>query len=570
MPGAIAFEPMGIGDLLRRSRHVVPPNQRSYAWESRNVRDLLQDINAEMTRSSPDLPEYFLGTIVLVEGKNGKPPSISDGQQRLATTSIILARIRDILKEMGQADRASSIENDFLTKIDFDTGEGKPQVGLNVEDNTFFTEVILKSYPHDVTEAAFMRASNKRLLAASKTAYDYLKNAVTGFGDANKTPYLGQWLRFIKERTHIIAVTVPDENQAFRLFETLNDRGVKAGQVDLLKNYFLETAGSDRISETHSLWSELTGKIEAQYPDEDDQLILYLRHLWITKYGHTIEKELSTKIRANITSPSLSANFIYEANQASLVYIALSEPSHPLWNDYKNATREYLNTIIRHLKVTQIKPLLFAIAMRFTPEETTKAFRFALSISVRFLIVGGRGGFLDEHYAAKAHDVGTGKITKASELREAMASIVPTNKQFEDAFSTARVSKGYLARYYLRAIEKTLRDDPDPEFVVNDDYDATNLEHIVPIKPSSDWHMSADEAASAHTLIGNMTLLSAKINVEIGNQSFQEKVKSYSQSSYIITNSLEKIIGGFGLEEIKIRQLELAKLAVKTWPLTFV
>jgi hypothetical protein len=568
MPGTIAFEPMGIGDLLRRSRHVVPPNQRSYAWEPRNVRDLLQDINAEMTRSALVAPEYFLGTIVLVEGKEGKPPSISDGQQRLATTSIILARIRDILKEIGQTQRASSIESEYLLKVDFDTGDVKPQIGLNIEDNAFFTEVILKPYPHGVPESTFLRASNKRLLAASKTAYEYLKNLVDGFHENNKTSYLGQWRTFIKERTHVIAVTVRDENQAFRIFETLNDRGVKASQVDLLKNFFLEISG-ERMAETHSLWTALTGKIEAQFPDEDDQMILYLRHLWITKYGHTVEKDLSTRIRSNITSPALAANFVFEANKSSLDYIALTEPSHPKWNNYKNATREYLNTISRHLKVTQIRPLLFAIAIHFSPEEATKAFRYAVSISVRFLIFGGRGGFLDEHYAAKAHEIGSGKITKARELRESMSNIVPTDKQFEDAFASARVAKGYLARFYLRAIEKTLDEDPDPEFVANDDYDATNLEHIVPVNPSSDWALSPDEAASVQTLLGNMTLLSAKMNVALGNQPFSKKVEVYKTSNYKLTNRLEKYGSTFGVDEIKARQAEMAKLAVKTWPLTF-
>lgn len=208
--------------------------------------------------------------------------------------------------------------------------------------------------------------------------------------------------------------------------------------------------------------------------------------------------------------------------------------------------------------------------MHFEPEEATKAFRYAVSISVRFLIFGGRGGFLDEHYAAKAHDIGVGTITKARELRESMASVVPTDKQFGDAFSTARVSKGYLARYYLRAIDKVMDDDPEPEFVANEDYDATNLEHIVPIKPGPEWGgMKPDEAGSVQTLIGNLTLLSAKKNVAIGNAPFKDKVKIYRYSGYTITNSLEKFGDTFGVEQIKKRQAEFAALAVKAWPITF-
>jgi hypothetical protein len=75
-------------------------------------------------------------------------------------------------------------------------------------------------------------------------------------------------------------------------------------------------------------------------------------------------------------------------------------------------------------------------------------------MSVRFLIYGGRGGFLDEHYAARANLIGTGKITKASELRESLKNELPTDSQFEQAFSTARVSKAYLARYYLLPLIK--------------------------------------------------------------------------------------------------------------------
>jgi hypothetical protein len=569
MASQITFEPIGIGDLIRRGRHVVPPNQRSYAWEERNVLDLLQDLNGEMNQDpAKGAQEYFLGTIVLVDNKDGRPPQISDGQQRLATTTIIIARIRDIYNEIGQSARASSIQSDYVSKIDLESAETKTQISLNTEDNSFFSDIILHKYPHIVPENSYIRYSNRRLLQASKIAYEYLKKLIEGFSEDVRPAVLTRWIMFIKEKTHVVAVTVPDENQAFRLFETLNDRGVKASQVDILKNYFLQMSG-ERINETHAQWTDLTGKIEAYFQDKDDQMILYLRHLWITKHGHTIEKELSAKIRSKIHSEAMAASFISEANSASVDYIALSEPSHPKWLNYKSTTREYLNTIIRHLKIEQIKPLLFAISMRFSPDEANKAFKYAVSISVRFLIYGGRGGFLDEHYASKAFDIGTGKITKAKELRDAMSEIVPTDKQFEEAFATARVSKAYLARYYLRAIDKTLKADPEPEFVANEDYDAANLEHIIPMRPSEGWAIAVDELANVQQLIGNMTLISAKKNVALGNKAFAEKVGVYKESTYMITNQLEKYGADFGVEHAKARQAELAKIAVKTWSLKF-
>jgi hypothetical protein len=284
------------------------------------------------------------------------------------------------------------------------------------------------------------------------------------------------------------------------------------------------------------------------------------------------KKELSAKIRDRITGEMRAVTFVAEANTAANDYIALTDIGRPKWNEYNNRTGEYLNTIARYLKVEQIKPLLFAIARYFLPSEADKAFRYAVSISVRFLIYGGRGGFLDEHYAARAHDIGSGKITRARELRElreAMREAVPSDAAFAAAFATAKISKGYLARYILRAIDKTLRDDPDAEFVANEDYDATNFEHIIPVNPGSNWTISQEDASIAQNMIGNLTLLAAKKNVKIGNSSFTEKKTAYRESGYKITSDLENFQDDFGLPEVRKRQSELAEAAVETRPLTF-
>jgi uncharacterized protein with ParB-like and HNH nuclease domain len=89
MAGKIEFSSSGIGELLRRGRLRVPPNQRAYAWDEKYVLALLQDFSGAI--KDPD-EDYFLGTIVLT-GAKGEVPEVSDGQQRLATTTIILARI---------------------------------------------------------------------------------------------------------------------------------------------------------------------------------------------------------------------------------------------------------------------------------------------------------------------------------------------------------------------------------------------------------------------------------------------------------------------------------------------
>lgn len=129
------FESPGIGKLLRQGRLEVPANQRSYAWRDTHVRNLLQDLNEAVRRNSTD--EYFLGTVVLIQ-KLGEPPSIVDGQQRLATTSILLARIRDHLLSINRKAAADFIEESFLSNIDLQTEQRVSRLKLNLEDNEFF------------------------------------------------------------------------------------------------------------------------------------------------------------------------------------------------------------------------------------------------------------------------------------------------------------------------------------------------------------------------------------------------------------------------------------------------
>lgn len=149
-----------------------------------------------------------------------------------------------------------------------------------------------------------------------------------------------------------------------------------------------------------------------------------------------------------------------------------------------------------------------------------------------------------------------------------MAKHVPTDTEFESAFGTARVSRTHLARYYLRAIEKTRKHDPQPEYVPNDDVADINLEHVLPLNPSADWNIDAETAKASQKLLGNMVLLKAGQNKDIANKTFAEKKVILAASGYQTTSEVAAY-EQWTNTEIKERQAALAKSAVETWPLTF-
>jgi hypothetical protein len=562
------FENKGIGALLRDGRLVVPPNQRSYAWEDRHIQNLLQDLNEAITN---DDDEYFLGTIVLIEPSKAVP-WIADGQQRIATVTVLLARIRDRLFVLKRDAGAREIDNQFLRNTDMETEEQVPRLTLNLEDNDYFKANVLPSPAENGFDAAARlknasRPSNRRLLRASELIEQFIDDLLKPVRHENQTAILVRWVKFLEHSTALVIVRVSDEIGAYRIFETLNDRGLRASQADILKNYFFSKSGN-RLPEAQMMWSTITTAIEALGDDESERLVTYLRHYWVTTHGPTKDRELAAKIKDEITGETKTLQFLRDASIAVQDYVALWSSRHPKWLAYSAITRQSVETIASHLRIQQIRPLLFAVARHFDSVEAEKALRLFVSWSVRFLIYGGRGGMLDTQYSLRAMDVGTKRITKARELREAMKDYVPTDAEFEEAFATTRVSRAHLARYYLRAIDKTIKADPQPEYVANEEADQITLEHVMPQTPDHGWMADEESAQAAQRLLGNMVLLRANQNHALGNASFERKRAVFKDSAYNVTNQL---VGyqQWTMDEIRDRQGKLAKIAVKTWSLSF-
>jgi hypothetical protein len=551
----IGFEHKGIGEVLAQNRLAVPLNQREYSWEDEHVRDLLTDFaNAVSGKHGT----YFLGTIVLT-GK-GEVPEVSDGQQRLATTSILLAAIRDYFGDTKDNKRKAHIEDQYLRTTDIETTESVPKLTLNVDDNAFFTKYIVDG-DHTVAPS---KPSHQRIKHAAELAEEHIQQILKPHAEAVRTQRLLEWIKFLREGAEVIVLRVPDQMNAFVMFETLNDRGLKASQADLIKNYLLSFCDK-KIQEGQQKWAQMLGVLESL--GQDDITVTYLHHLLILKTGPTKEREIFDKVRQLVNSQGRALEFLEEAADGANDYAALFNSDHKKWNEYGTTTRKHISTINRDLRVLQLRPLMFAVSRHFTVKEAKIAFRLLVFWSVRFLVVGGRGGLLDRNYSVRANEIAVGTIKTALQLKNALTDILPADGLFEAAFAETRISQGFLARYLLRALQLKAQDDKEPENVPNDEEQYINLEHILPDSPNGDWkHIDPDTAAALHKRLGNMVLLQAKVNTLIGNTSFAEKKKVFRQSSYSLTQAVAKY-DKWTAPEIKDRQVKLAKLAVETWPL---
>lgn len=158
-------------------------------------------------------------------------------------------------------------------------------------------------------------------------------------------------------------------------------------------------------------------------------------------------------------------------------------------------------------------------------------------------------------------------VANATALRDALAKSVPANAEFEDEFRNARVSKDYLARYYLRQLERGVNSDLGG-LVVSDSTADITLEHVLPENKTADWsHFDDDTHASYVNRLGNLCLLAEDDNASLGNGSFAAKKKAYRKSSLKLTRDIASETA-WTTKEVEARSAKLASLAVKTWPLS--
>jgi hypothetical protein len=283
----------------------------------------------------------------------------------------LLAAIRDYFVRTKNEIRAASIEQDYLATTDLETEQTVPRLTLNVDDNAFFTKYVLSRPNSGERTVEPTKESHKRIKAAADLACEYVESIVAPVKETARAQTLISWVSFIKDYAQLISLTVPDHLNAFVMCETLNDRGLKASQADLLKNYLFSHAGT-QIQEAQQRWAHMLGALESL--SVDDIVVTYLRHFVICANGPgsgpTKERELFERVKNTVGSKQKSLEFLGNLANGATPYSALFNPEHSIWNPYGRTTRGHIRAVLE-LGVEQIRPLMFAVLTHF-PEEEAK------------------------------------------------------------------------------------------------------------------------------------------------------------------------------------------------------
>jgi hypothetical protein len=557
--GRITYNMLGLASLLQQDEFTVPIYQRAYAWTADEVDDFWSDIKHALDSKDED---YFLGSLVLTPSEDGRRLTVIDGQQRLATCSILLAALRDVWNDNDEPERAEHVQNTYLSTFDLKNKEKVPRLILNEEDDPFFRDRIVGRGDEEPT-----RESHERIASAYDDLRSTLADDFSSYGKAGEQRLL-DWLDYLEKGASVITVEVPTEADAFVIFETLNTRGAELTIGDLLKNYLFMRAG-DRLETIKTAWVSTLTALDISA--ENEVFVTFLRHHWSSKQGAVRERDLYRSIRDNITTASQAVKYAQEMVKAARFYAALRSSSHEYWTEsgFTTTTRDNVETLSR-LELEQNRPLLLAVMQHFSKGELKKTLHATVNWSVRGIVVGGIGGGRTERaYCDAAVKVRSGTIKSTAALLKELGSIVPDDATFKEEFKTTRQTKSRLSRYLLLALERTKIGQKQPELVPNKNEDEVNLEHILPRNAkAADWPSFApEEVAVWSQRLGNHCLLRKKENTSIGNKPWSTKQPVLKASSLKLTKEAGNK-SDWTAKEIVARQAKLADLAVKTWPRT--
>ena len=551
----IGFDQSGLGTFLKSYQLEVPPNQREYAW-TEEVTELFRDYSKALSEDT----DYFLGTIVTIPRDDGTL-EVVDGQQRLATTALLLAAMRDHLQRRGETMLVEAINNDFLTGIDRPQRARIPKLKLNVDDNDLFKAIVVASGTNPLPDAT--RPSHHRLIAAFREAQQHVRKIVAPFDDKDHGDVLERWVSFIQHRALAVLLKVPDDADAYKMFETLNDRGLRTSQADLVKNYLFGKSGN-RITEVQSRWAYMRGTLEAL--DEEDITITFLRHSLVVLRGYLSAAEVYDAVQDIARANQSTVTFAAHLESLAPVYVATFNPENERWNDYPPAVRAAIE-VFNLLNIRPMRALLLAISAKMDKSEAAKAFQHLISVGVRLLIAATiRSGSVETPLSIAAKDIFDVKIQTSQQLKAQLKALTPSDAQFREAFERARVSSARLGRYYLRSLEMAARAEREPWFIPQSDRSVINLEHVLPQKPEGQWPQFSDEEVAQYVnRLGNLVLLQASDNSTQRSASFAAKKQVYGRAPYLLTKRLADL-DHWTTASILERQNYLAELAVTTWP----
>lgn len=272
----IEGSPKNLKQLLQNTKYSIHYYQREYMWQRKHIEELIDDLTSEFLEyyhpgdSRPavaDYGAYFMGSIVLA----GRENAIIDGQQRFSSLTLLLMYLNNRLKSIGQS-------YNMIETMIFSESFGSKSFNINVDDRQDCMNAIFNDTDFDITGVG---ESVKNLYGRYQDIQDVFPADITD-------DMLLHFCDWVAEKVFFIEIVATTEQDAHKIFVTMNDRGLSLTSTEMLKGYLLSEIKSDSIREKmNGLWKE---KVLTLKKDDDKGDETFIKAWLRAHYAETIRE----------------------------------------------------------------------------------------------------------------------------------------------------------------------------------------------------------------------------------------------------------------------------------------
>jgi hypothetical protein len=363
----------------------------------------------------------------------------------------------------------------------------------------------------------------------------------------------------LEKRVQILVAVASGIQEAYVIFETLNDRGADLTTADLLKNYLFSASGG-YLSTVEHKWIQVESAFE-----KPEDLVRLIRFELISRVGPVRTSKLYRAIQEDIGRTGVTAStYLSRLVKAKDTYVALRDPDSDYWKSEKVDVRDAL-LAYRRFQFESSIPVILAGFATWEFDDACRLLNKVLMWSVRALFAGNIGAKLAEDaFGNTAASISAKTALNQPDVRAGLDKLIPSDEEFKAEFIRYGVMPSSRVKYILGMIERVESEKAGRDTSALDwSSRGVTIEHISP--KSQPALLGSGTTTTLVDTVGNLTLLEKKLNKGLGAKLPSEKESIYEQSGFTMTRSMESL-ESWDEAAVRARTERLAELAVLAWP----
>lgn len=564
-----------IGSFFQENSFLVPMYQRNYSWTNDEITDFWNDLNDIINESRSN---HFFGQVVTFKNSDDIQ-EIIDGQQRITTSALFLAALRDIANNMykEKQDVLSEDAGDDLRDIrrtvkKYLRGENGNRAALIVEqgntpgDATLIQDVFNKlttGHVESVKERKDLTEPMRNLL----NAYVSIKNSIIKKMQTKKT--LVEQVGMLQticdsfvEHFYIVMISSPDQQDAFIIFETLNSRGKDLKASDIIKNHLMYLMSED-LSTANREWSEISHALK----DDSSRITRFIRTYWAAKNKLVSEKVLYRSLSDSLKTENEAREFLSDLIELVPLYDVLENPTANKKNAsyFENKMLNKQINVLDKMHVLLYYPIVLALKKRkYSEQNMAIVVNKVLSVFVRHRTIMNEGtNKLETGFADIAQKIYFNDLSKVEEINKEMdRKLLKNNFEIETKLQILskegglRGPKKWTLVYLISEIYDDLFEDTNY-------YDETFLNDRFKVIQIGNVNDGINEEFINY--LGNWTIIEDKSKFDT-EDSLENRIKLLKGSKLEANQELaQQLEQGWTNETIQERQKRMSDVMLQLW-----